>query len=258
MEKSRCLVETCRFEVLSFESDYLGRAHLSAIMNYLQDAARRHALRERFSVFELAEKGLTWVVSRYHVLIDRYPRLGEKITVSTWASGKYGYYALRDFEMTDAEGKKIAAATSSWMIIEINSRRPVKVEGLFPDELVLERRALEDEFPVLPGIERLDFKTTFRVMFEDLDYNRHVNNVVYSRWAVEGMPREMLFSARPVELEINYRAEAFYGEEIEVITQKPDTQNSFWVQQIYNLSTGKEVARIRSRWKMYGPDEGTR
>lgn len=255
MEQSRCLVQTCGFEVLSFESDYLGRAHLSAVMNYLQDAASRHALQEGFSVFELAEKGLTWVVSRYHVLIKHYPQLGEKITVNTWASGKHGYYALRDFEMSDASGTRIAAATSSWMIIDINSRRPVKVEDLFPDDLVLEKRALEDDFPTLPIVERLDYKTTFRVLFEDLDYNRHVNNVVYSRWAVEGMPREMLFAGRLVELEINYRSEAFHGEEIEVITQNPEMPGGYWVQQIYNLTTGKEVARIRSRWQRYGPEE---
>ncbi|MDI6849564.1 MAG: thioesterase [Candidatus Saccharicenans sp.] len=256
MEQSRCLVETCRFEVLSFESDYLGRAHLSAVMNYLQDAARRHAMREGFSVFELAEKGLTWVVSRYHLILNRYPQLGQKVVVNTWASGKHGYYALRDFEMMDEREEKIAAATSSWMIIDLNSRRPVKVEDLFPDELILEKRALEDEFPTLPIVERLDHKTQFRVLFEDLDYNRHVNNVVYSRWAVEGMPREMLFSGRPAELEINYRSEAFLGEEIEVITQNPETPGGHWVQQIYNLTTGKEVARIRSCWKSYGPDNG--
>jgi hypothetical protein len=63
------------------------------------------------------------------------------------------------------------------------------------------------------------------------------------------MPQEVLFSSRLFELEINYRAEAFYGDEIEVITQKPDKVGDFWIQQIYNLKSGQEVARLRSRWR---------
>jgi acyl-ACP thioesterase len=73
--------------------------------------------------------------------------------------------------------------------------------------------------------------------------------VAYSRWAVEGMPPEVLFSHRPVELQINYRAEVFYGDSLEVITQKPQNETEPWLQQIYNLSTGKEVARLQSDWK---------
>ena len=239
------------YQILSFDVDFKGRAHLRALMNYLQDAARGHSIREGFSVFDLFKKGITWVVSRYHLRVSRYPELGENILVKTWASAKNGYYALRDFEVYDEKGNKILSATSSWMIIELNTRRPVKVENLFPDELVLPRRALEDDFPSLPIVETLDYKVDFRALFEDLDFNRHVNNVVYSCWAVEAMPQEVLFSSRPVELEINYRSEVFYGDQIEVITQKPGTQNDFWIQQIFNLTTGKEVARVRSRWERH-------
>lgn len=71
------------FEILSFQVDLEGRAHLSALMNYLQDAARGHSIREGFSVFDLSTKGVTWVISRYHLVINRYPQLGEKIQVRT-------------------------------------------------------------------------------------------------------------------------------------------------------------------------------
>ena len=237
------------YEIMSFNVDYQNRAHLSALMNYLQDTARLHSIAEKFSVFDLQEKGVTWVISRYHLKVQRYPEMGEKIVVKTWASGKHSFYALREFEISDARQKRILAATSSWMIIDLKDRRPVKINDLFPDELVLNKRLIEDDFPVLPVAERLDLKSEFKALFEDLDFNRHVNNVAYSRWAVEGLPPEVLFSRRPMEIEINYRSEAFYGDAIEVVTQKPLHENEPWVQQIFNLSTGKEVARLRSTWQ---------
>jgi len=135
------------------------------------------------------------------------------------------------------------------MIIDLKDRRPVKINNLFPDELILDKRLIEDDFPVLPVVERLNFKSNFKAWFEDLDFNRHVNNVAYSRWAVESLPPEVLFSRRPVEIEINYRSEVFYGDTIEVITQRPLNENEEWIQQIFNLSTGKEVARLRSAWR---------
>ncbi len=237
------------YEIMSFNVDYQNRAHLSALMNYLQDAARLHSIAEKFSVFDLQAKGVTWVISRYHLQIQRYPEMGEIIVVKTWASGKHSFYALREFEISDARQKRILAATSSWMIIDLKDRRPVKINNLFPDELILNKRLIEDDFPVLPVVERLNFKSNFKAWFEDLDFNRHVNNVAYSRWAVESLPPEVLFSRRPVEIEINYRSEVFYGDTIEVITQRPLNENEEWIQQIFNLSTGKEVARLRSAWR---------
>lgn len=237
------------YEIMSFNVDYQNRAHLSALMNYLQDAARLHSIAEKFSVFDLQAKGVTWVISRYHLQVQRYPEMGEIIAVKTWASGKHSFYALREFEISDARQKRILAATSSWMIIDLKDRRPVKINNLFPDELILDKRLIEDDFPVLPVVERLNFKSNFKAWFEDLDFNRHVNNVAYSRWAVESLPPEVLFSRRPVEIEINYRSEVFYGDTIEVITQRPLNENEEWIQQIFNLSTGKEVARLRSAWR---------
>ncbi|HNS05664.1 MAG TPA: thioesterase [Candidatus Saccharicenans sp.] len=237
------------YEIMSFNVDYQNRAHLSALMNYLQDAARLHSIAEKFSVFDLQAKGVTWVISRYHLQVQRYPEMGEIIAVKTWASGKHSFYALREFEISDARQKRILAATSSWMIIDLKDRRPVKINDFFPDELILNKRLIEDDFPVLPVVERLNFKSNFKAWFEDLDFNRHVNNVAYSRWAVESLPPEVLFSRRPVEIEINYRSEVFYGDTIEVITQRPLNENEEWIQQIFNLSTGKEVARLRSAWR---------
>lgn len=86
-------------------------------------------------------------------------------------------------------------------------------------------------------------KSEFKALFEDLDFNRHVNNVAYLRWAVEGLPPEVLFARRPMEIEINYRSETFYGDAIEVITQKPLHENEP-SQQIFNLSTGKRGGQI--------------
>lgn len=83
-----------------------------------------------------------------------------------------------------------------------------------------------------------------------LDWNRHVNNVVYVQWALEAVPEEILMKRRPVDIEVSYRAEALYGDEVLSVAQRvpgEDPEPRF-LHQVLNASTGAELARLRTRW----------
>jgi len=86
------------------------------------------------------------------------------------------------------------------------------------------------------------------VLARDLDINRHVNHTVYVQWALEALPRELLLETAPAEIEVAYRAEAFYGDEIAARAQVEDAGRSFR-HQIVNASTGAELARLRTLWR---------
>ena len=167
---------------------------------------------------------MTWVLSRYHILVHRYPAMGERLEVTTWPSGKGGYFATRDFEVADANGGPVLSATSSWMIIGLERKQPLKVDDIIDIPYAIDKRALDDPF-ALPARSRppATAEVRFRVESAHLDWNRHVNNAVYVQWALEGVPPEVLMKSRPVELEVSYRAEAFYGDEVLSVVQRvPD------------------------------------
>ncbi len=69
---------------------------------------------------DLFKKGLTWVLSRFHIEITRYPKWGETVQINTWPSGRGPLFAVRDYEILDAEGP-LAAATSSWLIVDLKT-----------------------------------------------------------------------------------------------------------------------------------------
>jgi len=84
-----------------------------------------------------------------------------------------------------------------------------------------------------------------------LDWNRHVNNAVYIQWALESVPPDLLMSRRPMELEVSYRAEAFYGDEVLSAAQRVpegESAEAAFLHQILNAATGVELARLRTRW----------
>ncbi len=239
---------TKNFPLYTFDVDSEGKAHLPVLLNFLQEAARDHAALLKVSIFDLLDRGLTWILSRYHIRIPRYPSMGDEIEVTTWPSGKKGVFALRDFDVRDGAGRLLLEATSSWLVITLDGKQPVKMDTIFLDGHILEKRAVEDAFGRLEGPSRADFEAAFRVRRTDIDFNRHVNNVSYIDWAIEGMPEDILRTKRPSEVEIVYKAETLYGDEVLTRVEFPAPGGSDYLHDIINRKTGAELARLRSKW----------
>jgi acyl-ACP thioesterase len=240
------------FSVHSYELDFDGLARPVALLNFLQDAAGDHAAHLGWSVTDLLKKNMTWVLSRYHVRVDRFPGWGETLTVLTWPSGRHGAFALRDFEVSDGAGNTVLAGTTSWMILDLGRKRPLKIDDILPANVLVDRRALADEFAALPVLDRPERELAFRVETGHLDLNRHVNNSVYIQWALEAAPDDVLMRRRPVEFEVAYRAEAFYGDTVlSRVAAVPGHAGpgAVFLHQIANAATGAELTRLRTRWE---------
>jgi medium-chain acyl-[acyl-carrier-protein] hydrolase len=245
------------FSIHTYESDFEGRARLVSLLNFLQDAAGEHATLLGWSVLDLFKKNMTWVLSRYHVRVLRYPAWGERLEVLTWPSGRHGFFALRDFDVSDGGGKTVLVGTTSWMVIHTGRKQPVKLDELFTSNVFLEKRALRDDFAPLPPVGEAEREVPFRVEMGHLDLNKHVNNAVYIQWALEALPEDVLSRRRPVEVEVSYRAEAFYGDTVvsrvlsaprPAPTEGDRGAGPVFLHQIVNPSTGAELARLRTRW----------
>jgi len=240
------------FTVHSYESDFEGRARLTSLLNYLQDAAGDHAAALGWSVLDLWKRGMTWVLSRTHVLVHRYPAWGERVEILTWPSGRHGYFALRDFEAADADGAAVLTGTTSWMILHLQRKQPLKIDDILPVNYLIDKRALEDDFPPLPVLPEGGREAAFPVEMNHLDLNRHVNNAVYVQWALEAAPEEVLRRSRPVEVEVAYRAEAFYGDMIRsrINAFPPGGADAgvVFAHQILNAASGVELTRLKTRW----------
>lgn len=239
------------YTVHTYETDVRGSAKTITLLNFLQDAAGEHAGRLGLSVLDLFKRNMTWVLSRYHVLFHRYPAMGERLEITTWPSGKGGYFATRDFEVSDANGGPVLSATSSWMIIGLERKQPIKVDEVIDIPYALDKRALDDPFASLPVLASRDAEVGFRVEAAHLDWNRHVNNAVYVQWALEAIPPDILFHRRPFDLEISFRAEALYGDSVVSAVQRvpDDADRPQFLHQILNAATGTELARLRTRWE---------
>lgn len=239
------------FPVRYHELDSHGNIRPVTLLNYLQDIAGMHAKSLGVSVADLRGRGLTWVLSRIHLIIERYPRAEESVLIRTWPSSREGLFSCREFELLSETGLPAGLATTSWAVLNIDTRRPVRLAGHLPDYPLFPRRAVDDDFATLPQIAAAaeTEKMSFRVLRSDLDSNRHVNNTIYAGWALETVPDQVAERAL-TELEISFRAEALYGDTVLSCCAVADGEAQVTcLHQIVDRNDGRELARLRSRWK---------
>jgi medium-chain acyl-[acyl-carrier-protein] hydrolase len=241
-----------QFQIRSYEIDPRGKIKLSTLLNYLQESASQHAAQLGVSVVNLFARNLTWVLSRYHIEIFDCPEWGQTVQINTWPSAKINLFALREFEILNENQDRLAIATSSWLLLDIKKKQPVRPEDHLPKYPHRADRVIADNFETIPEIEQIDIELPFRVRVSDLDLNQHVNHVSYIEWALETVPADILRKYQPIKLEIAFRGEAFYGDKILSRTQRiASNQQPTFLHQIVRAGDNKELTRLTSSWRSY-------
>lgn len=150
--------------------DPTGKAHLTAICNFLQEGASMHAETAGFGFEQMYKSNQFWVLTRLKVVIDTYPHWKDEMTLKTWSRGKKGIFYLRDFIIENEHQKPIVKATSSWAALNTKSRRPEVVPNL---EVGLkthsEEIALEEHLEKLPELQSPVLLRTRLIEYTDID-----------------------------------------------------------------------------------------
>jgi len=243
-------IRTEDYYVRSYETDFRGKVSIQSVCRYLGEIAGNHAAELGASVETLWSKKLSWVLSRLHLHMQKYPRWREAVRIETWPSGREHLYALRDFRIFSGQGVLIGRATTSWMVLDLTRKKPVSLPDFVTKIPVPDiPRALDDPFQKMPKLENVDISQTFNVRLSDLDINQHVNFVNYIEWAVETVPAETRKDFRLEELEISYRAESKYGDRIiSEVKQIEHESRQVYLHLLRKEADDKEAAVLRTDW----------
>ena len=231
------------FPIYWYDTDRNGHLKLSAVANYLQESAWRHANHLGFGYEDALKRNEFWVVISLMIRMIGVPEWGQKITVETWPKGIDRLFAYRDFKLTDSKGALIGAATSAWMILDRDTRRPKSVDIVRPVlHLATHQDVLDCNPPLLKPLQEILTTEPRKVRFSEVDQNGHVNNIRYIDWSLDAMPAEWHRSHRIKTLVINYLSEVDSDEIIQIATG-PSGENSVIVQGM--KEDGKIIFRTR-------------
>lgn len=238
------------FKIRSSECDTSLKLSPAAVLDYFQEVAGRQCIPYGMGVPDIIEKyGTTWVLSGMSVKFDSYPSWPEELQIETWPRTLKGFKAFRDFLMKDNSGAVLARGSSVWALLDIETRRPRKMDfvgDILPHDP--NRHAIVD--PVLGRIPTAESfnqeEVIFPVSLSDLDYNHHVNNIRYLIWLMTYLDSSYSKDMEIADLNIAFTGESRLGDDIclRSFMDGDRGQHSF-----IRVQDEKEVCRMTSLWR---------
>jgi medium-chain acyl-[acyl-carrier-protein] hydrolase len=239
-----------RFTVRSHEIDPQKLVTPPALVRLMQEASMQHVLQLKLSVWDLEPKGISWVLMRQRLQIGSLPQLGEDIEVYTYPSGFERVFTHRDFRVYNSSGDEIAQASTTWLLMNTNTRRMSRI----PEELLAYNALLphptgylQRTVDSLPSFVEAIQSRQFRVGWYDLDFNYHLTNSKYVEFMLESTDSPLLREATLQEMDILFLAECTWNTEITAETAYLDDNSR--LHRLVRTEDGKELARARTVWQ---------
>lgn len=192
------------------ETDKERKLTLEAIVDYFQDCSTFQTEDLGVGFSYLLPKNLTWVLSYWHIIVEEYPNLGEKVQICTLPYDFRGFFGKRNFFM-EKEGRRIVKADSLWTLLDMEKMVPAKVpeevSKRYPEEEKIEMEYLPRKIAVNGEEKRAE---SMVIQKHHLDCNNHVNNGQYIKMASVYLPEKFAIA----QMRAEYKNQAHLGDVI--------------------------------------------
>lgn len=234
------------FYLRPLEADPSGGIRHGLLTDFLQQSAWIHAEKLGVGTPLLISKGLTWVLNRLMVNMKSEPESNGPITIETWPSGTEKIFVYRNFRLIDHTGTVCGSARSAWLVVDINRKRAVSPPDFIKNLPVTPEEGNSKLYTEkLPLLQKESYSAAINVRRQDIDINDHVNNNVLIQWFYECLPYNHGKIGPLKELDIQFKAECHYGDEI--ISSAEATGDGF-LHLLKRKSDGAELATGRTVW----------
>ena len=190
---------------------------LPLLMNRVIEIATLHANSWGVGYERLIADGHAWVLARVAIEMERYPRVNEYYTLTTWVEDYNRMFSQRHMMVADAEGQVMGYVRTIWMVIDLTTRQSVDISQLtYIRDNISSRRC-----PIAPQGKLRPFEPTMRVNhtfgYAECDFNRHVNTVRYLELMLNQFTLDYFDCNQVQRLEIAFVRETRYGQQAQVV-----------------------------------------
>ncbi len=213
------------YTITCYEADANQLMRPTAMLDLMQEAANVNASTLGFGYDEMMNSNTAWVLSRIHVKFNNTPKWRDEVNLKTWHKGVSKLFYLRDFILSDKEGNPMVLATTSWLIIDMNTRRLVRNSDLALSDIAIHAIETPADKVVIPVDIEPELVRKHPVTWSEIDTNGHVNNVKYAVWAIDAVKQEDIKEKPLKELLINYDAEVMPGDVVKISRVRQETED---------------------------------
>lgn len=208
------------------DCDALYEMSVPKMLNLYEDIVGTHTDRMQIGMETVGQKyGVKWVVTKIIMKIDKRPKVADVLRVSTWPH-KPGFVRFgRSGVFKNNNGSDCVRFYSDWCILDVKNNKLMKTSTL--PSLITDYRTDKavDKEEVEESIAEYKYVYTKKAMFSDLDANKHVNNVVFAKIALDVFPFKVFDEKQIDYVENEFLEQCFEGDVIDVYLKKIDEYN---------------------------------
>ena len=205
--------------------DFTLRATIPSLGSAILNTAGIDAHGKGFGVDALNADNHSWVLSRMAVEFDCQPRQYTDYTIATWINEYGRVLSTRNFTLTDAAGNEFGRAVTQWAMIDLRSRSALDLSwvGDAHADAIVDAPSPTDKPRKIRDVDPAQ-TAVHKVVYSDIDFNRHVNTMRYIEMMLDVLPIERFAEERPLRLDINFLKEARYGQTLSVALEERGSQ----------------------------------
>lgn len=234
----------------AIDCDFKGELKPAAFFQHLTEAAGVHAEQLGVGFDAMFAQNLFWVHSRMKIKFFRFPRLGDAVTIRTWPKTILRQLVyIRDFEVLDSGGERLAAATSAWLIINALNHRMARPKSLNLKIPEASGNGLDEPLERLGLTQNGEERLRVRAGYSAVDVVGHVNNSRYVEWICDAFPLETFREHRLDWMQINYEHEILPGEDVSILVSRQEGDDGLWA--VKGLNRSKDTCAFEAllRWR---------
>lgn len=228
-------VSTLDLYISTADTDRTYDATLPFFFASCQEIAGLHATEKGMGLKSMTEEEQkTWMITREKIKFNYWPHWGETIKMRSWPQKGFHLVCPRVIEAETEDGRSVFSSMSHWVVLDLARKRPVRPKEIeerlpVPSE---DRHYIDPDIGKMRKYEEEEKLELFPVYypspcFFDVDYNRHINNVVYTRWIISALPDDFLLAHRIKEIDVQWVSQTFEHDKIYVesaITERKDDE----------------------------------
>lgn len=229
------------------EMDYTLTLKPVSLLHFLQDLASDNAEALGFGYSFITQRNLGWFLLKYRMEFEDYPENVYDLKITTEPRGYNKLFAYRDFGIYNDE-KLLGRATSTWSLVDINSKRLASVQNILQDNshmVQFEKRENDLNYEKISPLGKIDIEKVFEIRFDDIDVNKHVNNANYITWALEPLPFSFKTNKKLKTLDVIFKKELKFGSKVLVQVGFSENQTTHLLK---CLETGEDLCTVCAKW----------
>ncbi len=227
------------YPVFHFLCDERGFLRPSYLLGYMVE----HAIGHEKNVFEKSLEVMKMLHSwQVHFLLPIQKE--STLRLRTWISEAKGFFIKREFDGFDENGEMVFFATSRWLFLDPEKRRPVRIPKDMIAFFPMREQSYFSKSLYFPKDLEKEKCMEFQVENNDIDENFHMNNAAYLSHVLKNYPKEWYEKKELRILGIEYRKESLFGETLEVKRSIMDDDEYLFVEQ-----SGENRVEMKFQWR---------